>query len=78
MGDRESREFAPVDDQMRLLSRGAVDLVLESELRAKLERSRSSGSPLTVKAGFDPTPTSTWATPCSCGRCGSSRRGATG
>jgi tyrosyl-tRNA synthetase len=47
--------FPPVDEQMELLRRGAVDLVREDELRKKLERSRAEGKPLTVKVGFDPT-----------------------
>ena len=48
-------QFAPVDEQLELLRRGAVDLVTEDELRGKLERSRERGTPLTVKVGFDPT-----------------------
>jgi tyrosyl-tRNA synthetase len=48
-------EFAAVDEQMALLQRGAVDLVSEADLRRKLERSRSTGKPLAVKAGFDPS-----------------------
>src|SRR6202166_3485966 len=49
------REFPPVADQMELLTRGAVDLVDEAQLRAKLERSGRTGEPLTVKTGFDPS-----------------------
>jgi tyrosyl-tRNA synthetase len=49
------RDFPPVDEQMELLRRGAVDLVDEAQLRAKLERSRRTGEPLTVKTGFDPS-----------------------
>lgn len=45
--------FPPVEEQMELLERGAVDLVDADLLRDKLERSRASGKPLTVKAGFD-------------------------
>lgn len=47
--------FPPVEEQMALLARGAVDLVDPAQLAAKLERSRATGTPLTVKAGFDPT-----------------------
>jgi tyrosyl-tRNA synthetase len=47
--------FAPVQDQMAELTRGAVDLHVKSELEARLEESRKSGKPLRVKAGFDPT-----------------------
>jgi tyrosyl-tRNA synthetase len=49
------KAFPPVDEQMELLRRGAVDLVDEAQLRAKLERSRQTGRPLTVKTGFDPS-----------------------
>jgi len=48
-------EFAAVDEQMALLQRGAVDLVSVADLRRKLERSRATGKPLAVKAGFDPS-----------------------
>ena len=51
----EKQEFPPVEEQIALLKRGAVDLVSEDELRRKLERSRATGKPLTVKAGFDPS-----------------------
>ncbi len=47
--------FPPVDEQLDLIRRGAVDLLTEEELRAKLERSRKADTPLRVKAGFDPT-----------------------
>jgi tyrosyl-tRNA synthetase len=47
--------FLPVDEQLALLKRGAVDLVDEAQLRVKLERSRAKGAPLTVKVGFDPS-----------------------
>jgi tyrosyl-tRNA synthetase len=50
-----ARVFAPVDEQMDLLARGAVDLVDEAQLRSKLERSARTGRPLTVKTGFDPS-----------------------
>ncbi len=47
--------FPPVEEQLAYLKKGAAEIVKESELRAKLERSRASGKPLKVKAGFDPT-----------------------
>lgn len=47
--------FPPVDEQMALLRRGAVDLVEERQLEERLRRSLEKGQPLTVKAGFDPT-----------------------
>src|SRR3979490_577405 len=47
--------FPPVDEQLAYIKKGAAEIVKESELRAKLERSRGAGKPLRVKAGFDPT-----------------------
>jgi tyrosyl-tRNA synthetase len=44
-----------IDEQVAYLTKGCVDVVRPAELRAKLERSRSSRRPLTVKVGFDPT-----------------------
>ena len=40
-----------VQEQLSVIKRGADEVLVESELAAKLER----GEPLRVKAGFDPT-----------------------
>jgi tyrosyl-tRNA synthetase len=47
--------FLPVDEQLAYIKKGAAEIVKESELRSKLERSLAAGKPLRVKAGFDPT-----------------------
>jgi tyrosyl-tRNA synthetase len=47
--------FSPVDEQVRVIKRGAADLIVERELRDKLERSRARAEPLRVKLGLDPT-----------------------
>jgi tyrosyl-tRNA synthetase len=47
--------FAPVDEQLTYIKKGSAEIVKESELREKLEKSRASSKPLRVKAGFDPT-----------------------
>jgi len=47
--------FAPVDEQLIYIKKGSAEIVKESELREKLEKSRAAGKPLRVKAGFDPT-----------------------
>jgi tyrosyl-tRNA synthetase len=47
--------FPPIEDQLEILQRGAVDLVEETQLADKLRRAESTGTPLTVKVGFDPT-----------------------
>ena len=46
---------ATVDEALAYLTKGAVDLVDETLLKKKLERSRKTGQPLVVKAGFDPS-----------------------
>lgn len=48
-------EFLPVDEQMDLLKKGAAEIIRMSDLKERLEESRTSGRPLRVKAGFDPT-----------------------
>src|SRR5579864_959074 len=47
--------FAPVDEQLALIKKGAAEIIREAELRDKLEHSRKTGKPLKIKAGFDPT-----------------------
>ncbi len=42
-------------EQLEIIKRGAVEVIVEADLLKKLERSVSSGKPLRVKAGFDPT-----------------------
>ena len=49
------QKFRPVDEQLTALRKGAAEIIPEEELRAKLERSRVSGTPLRVKLGVDPT-----------------------
>jgi tyrosyl-tRNA synthetase len=44
-----------VAEQIELIERGTVDLISREDLLAKLARSRETGRPLKVKAGFDPT-----------------------
>jgi tyrosyl-tRNA synthetase len=47
--------FATVDEQLTYLKKGSAEIIRESDLRAKLEKSRSTGKPLRVKLGMDPT-----------------------
>ena len=44
-----------VDEQLAYLRKGAVEVVREDDLRAKLERSARENRPLRVKLGADPT-----------------------
>src|SRR5713101_10143829 len=44
-----------IDAQMARIRRGAAEIVVEAELRAKVERSVRTGRPLKVKLGLDPT-----------------------
>ena len=47
--------FAPVDEQLTYLKKGAAEIIREADLRSKLEKSRATGKPLRVKLGMDPT-----------------------
>ena len=44
-----------VAEQMAVIKRGAVEVLIEKELEEKLEKSLKTGVPLKIKAGFDPT-----------------------
>jgi len=44
-----------VFEQMEIIRRGAVEILVEKELVEKLEKSLKTGVPLKIKAGFDPT-----------------------
>lgn len=44
-----------VEQQLAYLTKGCVDVVRLPELKAKLERAATTGQPLVVKVGFDPT-----------------------
>src|SRR5205823_14272523 len=47
--------FPPVDEQLAYLKKGSAEIIREAELRERLEKSAKTGTPLRVKAGFDPT-----------------------
>jgi tyrosyl-tRNA synthetase len=42
-------------EQLEIIKRGAVEVIVEADLLTKLEQSVASKKPLRVKAGFDPT-----------------------
>jgi len=44
-----------VQEQMAVIRRGAVEILVEAELEEKVRQSVASGVPLKIKAGFDPT-----------------------
>jgi tyrosyl-tRNA synthetase len=44
-----------IDEQLDFLRKGTIEIIPESELRAKLEKSAKTGKPLRVKLGADPT-----------------------
>jgi len=47
--------FLPVSEQLAVIRRGIEKIVPEEELAQKLEWSRSTGNPLRIKYGIDPT-----------------------
>lgn len=44
-----------VDEQIAVITRGAVDVHVRAELEERLKKAIATGKPLRVKAGFDPT-----------------------
>ena len=52
---RSAGRFPPAAEQMEYLRKGASDIIRVEELQAKIERSRRTRKPLTVKVGFDPS-----------------------
>ncbi len=55
MKEMANFDFAPVDEQLDYLQKGAAEIIRIPDLQERLELSRKSGEPLRVKAGFDPT-----------------------
>lgn len=47
--------FAAVKEQLAVIKRGATEIIPESELVAKLEKSKKENKPLRIKLGVDPT-----------------------
>ena len=45
----------PAQEQLEIVKRGAIEVIVEADLLKKLEKSVVSGKPLRIKAGFDPT-----------------------
>jgi len=48
-------DFAPVEEQLRVIRRGTAEIFPEEELIEKLKKSREENRPLRVKYGIDPT-----------------------
>ncbi|HEX8289542.1 MAG TPA: tyrosine--tRNA ligase [Pyrinomonadaceae bacterium] len=44
-----------IDEQIEFIRKGAVDVIRDEDLRAKLEKSNKTGAPLRIKYGADPT-----------------------
>jgi tyrosyl-tRNA synthetase len=47
--------FRPVEEQLAYLKKGVAEIIPEAELKAKLESSKKTGTPLRVYLGVDPT-----------------------
>jgi tyrosyl-tRNA synthetase len=44
-----------VEEQLAIIRRGAIEVLVETELAEKLRTAQKTGVPLRIKAGFDPT-----------------------
>ena len=51
----ENKISPGVQEDLRTILRGADELLVESEMAAKLQKSRDTGVPLRIKLGMDPT-----------------------
>jgi len=49
------KNFPKVEEQLKVIKRGAVDIIPEDELIKKLEKSYRENKPLNIKLGCDPT-----------------------
>ncbi len=47
--------FAPVDEQLDLITKGAAEIIPLEALKERVAQSIASGVPMRIKAGFDPT-----------------------
>ncbi|HEU4963741.1 MAG TPA: tyrosine--tRNA ligase, partial [Bacilli bacterium] len=52
---RDPRVEAEVERQMAVIRRGTVEIIPEEEMAAKVRKSVTSGEPLTIKLGLDPS-----------------------
>ena len=48
-------KFPPVDEQLAYLKKGSAEVIPEADLKAKLENSAKTGTPLRAYLGVDPT-----------------------
>jgi tyrosyl-tRNA synthetase len=48
-------EFAAVDEQLDLITKGTAEIIPLEALRERIAQSRAKGVPMRIKAGFDPT-----------------------
>jgi tyrosyl-tRNA synthetase len=55
MSKQEIQISQEVKDEMRIVLRGCDELLVESELLQKMQRSKDTGVPLRIKLGLDPT-----------------------
>jgi len=55
MAQSAAEGFAPVDEQLDLITKGAAEIIPLEALKERLAQSAAKGAPLRIKAGFDPT-----------------------
>lgn len=53
--DIQEDEVLLPEKQFEIIKRGTVEIILEEDLKKKLEKSYKEGKPLKIKVGFDPT-----------------------
>ena len=53
--DRTRQQFAPMEEQLDLITKGAAEILPLESLKERIAQSIASGKPMRIKAGFDPT-----------------------
>ena len=53
--ENKNKNFPPVEEQLAYLKKGAAEVIPEADLKAKLENSVKTGTPLRAYLGVDPT-----------------------
>jgi tyrosyl-tRNA synthetase len=48
-------QFASVDEQLELITKGAAEIIPLEALKERIAGSLAAGRPMRIKAGFDPT-----------------------
>ena len=55
MANATHASFPPLEEQLDLITKGAAEIIPLEDLKKRIEQSIAMGTPMRIKAGFDPT-----------------------